>query len=97
MGDAENNNPGAEIAQAFAESISEPTPETSAEATSEAAPESPQVTYTVQSGDTLSKIAREYYGDSGQYQRIFEANRDKLDDPDEISAGQELVIPPAES
>ncbi|HYN86177.1 MAG TPA: LysM peptidoglycan-binding domain-containing protein [Pyrinomonadaceae bacterium] len=59
--------------------------------------ESPQVTYTVQSGDTLAQIAREYYGSADEYRRIFEANRDKLDDPDEIRPGQELVIPPAES
>ena len=58
---------------------------------------SPDVTYTVQAGDTLSKIAKEYYGDADQYQRIFEANRDQLDDPSNISVGQTLKIPPAES
>ena len=63
----------------------------------EASAESPQVTYTVQSGDTLSKIATEYYGNSNEYRRIYEANKDKLDDPDDIRPGQELVIPPAES
>lgn len=63
----------------------------------EAPAESPEVTYTVQAGDTLSKIAKEYYGDSGQYRAIFEANRDKLDDPDSIEVGQELKIPPATS
>jgi nucleoid-associated protein YgaU len=51
----------------------------------------------VQSGDTLSKIASEYYGNSKEYRRIFEANRATLDDPDDIQPGQELVIPPAES
>ena len=50
-------------------------------------------TYTVKSGDSLSKIAKEMYGDSGAYNRIFEANRDKLDDPNKIVPGQELVIP----
>jgi nucleoid-associated protein YgaU len=50
-------------------------------------------TYTVQAGDTLSKIAKEVYGDASKYQRIFEANRDKLDNPDKIRPGQELVIP----
>ena len=58
---------------------------------------SPAVTHTVQSGETLSKIAKEYYGDSSQYRRIFEANRDKLKDPDNIQVGQQLTIPPAES
>ncbi len=50
-------------------------------------------TYKVQSGDTLSKIAKEVYGNANQYNKIFEANRDKLDNPDRIYPGQELVIP----
>lgn len=50
-------------------------------------------TYTVQSGDTLSKIAKQFYGDAGQYNKIFQANRNILNDPDKISPGQELVIP----
>ncbi len=49
-------------------------------------------TYTVQSGDTLSKIGS-HHGVS--WQKIFEANRDKLDDPDKIQVGQELTIPSA--
>jgi nucleoid-associated protein YgaU len=49
--------------------------------------------YTVQAGDTLSKISRQFYGDTGQYNKIFQANRDKLDDPNKIQPGQELVIP----
>lgn len=57
---------------------------------------SDQITHTVQSGDTLSAIAKEYYGDSGKYMRIFEANRDQLKDPDKIRVGQVLVIPPAD-
>ena len=52
-----------------------------------------QQTYTVQSGDTLSKISKQFYGDANQYMRIFEANRDKLDDPNKIRPGQQLVIP----
>jgi hypothetical protein len=50
-------------------------------------------TYTVKSGDTLSKIAQQYYGKASEYNKIFEANRDKLKDPDKIQVGQELVIP----
>jgi hypothetical protein len=50
-------------------------------------------TYKVQAGDTLSKIAKEFYGDANKYQRIFDANRDKLDNPDKIRPGQELTIP----
>ena len=49
--------------------------------------------YTVQGGDTLSKISREYYGDPNQYMKIFNANRSILKDPNSIRAGQELVIP----
>jgi nucleoid-associated protein YgaU len=50
-------------------------------------------TYTVQPGDSLSKIAKQFYGDSNDYLRIFEANKDKLNDPNKIQIGQELVIP----
>ena len=53
------------------------------------------VTYTVQSGDTLSKIAKTHLGDANAYMKIFEANRDKLSDPDKIQAGQVLTIPQA--
>ena len=49
--------------------------------------------YVVQKGDSLSKIAREYYGDMSLYPKIFEANRDILDDPDKIKPGQRLQIP----
>jgi nucleoid-associated protein YgaU len=50
-------------------------------------------TYTVQKGDTLSKISKQYYGDPNQYNRIFEANRDQLSDADKIRPGQVLKIP----
>ncbi|MBO0799678.1 MAG: LysM peptidoglycan-binding domain-containing protein [Blastocatellia bacterium] len=49
--------------------------------------------YKVVSGDTLSKIAKRFYGDSGAYQKIFEANRDQLNDPNKIQIGQELRLP----
>jgi nucleoid-associated protein YgaU len=51
--------------------------------------------YRVKSGDTLSKISKEFYGSANQYMRIFEANRDQLSDPDKIQVGQELKIPAA--
>ena len=55
------------------------------------APEgSSDTTYTVQSGDTLSKIGSKY---GVSWQKVFEANRDKLSDPDKIHPGQELTIP----
>lgn len=50
-------------------------------------------TYTVQPGDTLSKISKQFYGSPNQYMKIFEANRDQLDNPDRISVGQVLNIP----
>jgi nucleoid-associated protein YgaU len=53
----------------------------------------PGLTYKVVSGDTLSKIAKRFYGDSGAYQKIFEANRDQLSDPNKINVGQELRLP----
>jgi len=49
--------------------------------------------YTVKAGDTLSAIAQQFYGKASEYNKIFEANRDTLKDPDHIRAGQELVIP----
>jgi nucleoid-associated protein YgaU len=51
-------------------------------------------TYTVKSGDNLSKISKQFYGDPNEYMRIFYANRDKLNDPDRIQVGQQLTIPP---
>lgn len=50
-------------------------------------------TYTVKSGDNLSKISKQFYGDPNEYMRIFYANRDKLNDPDKIQVGQQLNIP----
>ncbi len=47
----------------------------------------------VQSGDTLSSIAKKHYGDANAYQKIFAANQPMLKDPDEIYAGQVLIIP----
>ena len=52
------------------------------------------VFYTVASGDSLSKIAREHYGDANKYQAIFEANKPMLEHPDKIFPGQVLRIPP---
>ena len=52
-------------------------------------------TYTVKSGDTLSKIAKEHLGDANAYMKIFEANKDQLNDPDKIKPGQVLKIPSA--
>jgi nucleoid-associated protein YgaU len=51
--------------------------------------------YTVKSGDSLSKIAKHFYGDANKWQRIYEANRDKIKNPDLIHPGQEFTIPEA--
>jgi nucleoid-associated protein YgaU len=52
-------------------------------------------TYTVVSGDSLSKIAQREYGDANKWQKIFEANKDQIKDPDLIHPGQQLRIPGA--
>ncbi|KQC12940.1 MAG: hypothetical protein APR63_09795 [Desulfuromonas sp. SDB] len=49
--------------------------------------------YTVKSGDTLSGIAKEQYGDASKYPKIFEANKPMLKDPNKIYPGQVLRIP----
>lgn len=49
--------------------------------------------YTVVSGDTLSKIAKEQYGNANDYMKIFEANKPMLSHPDKIYPGQVLRIP----
>jgi nucleoid-associated protein YgaU len=53
----------------------------------------PQKTYTVAAGDSLSKIAKQFYGNANDYMKIFDANKDKLTDPNAIKVGQQLVIP----
>ena len=50
--------------------------------------------YTVKSGDTLSKIAKQFYGNANDYPKIFEANKPMLTHPDKIYPGQNLRIPP---
>jgi nucleoid-associated protein YgaU len=57
------------------------------------APEPEADFYTVESGDSLSKIAKQFYGDANKYMYIFEENKPMLGDPDEIYPGQVLRIP----
>ena len=54
--------------------------------------ESPAKTYTVKSGDTLSKIAKEHLGDANAYMKIFDLNKDQLTNPDAIKPGQVLRL-----
>jgi hypothetical protein len=51
------------------------------------------LSYNVTAGDTLSKIAKRFYGDANAYKQIFDANRDQLSDPDKIRVGQQLRLP----
>ncbi len=55
--------------------------------------ETPHRTYTVVSGDSLSRIALQVYGKASRWPAIFEANRDQLSDPDRIQPGQVLKLP----
>lgn len=50
-------------------------------------------TYTVVGGDSLSKIAKKFYGNANKWREIFEANRDRISNPDMIQIGQVLKIP----
>jgi len=49
--------------------------------------------YIVQSGDSLSKISKKFYGDANHWKRIFEANKDVVKNPDVIQPGWRLRIP----
>ena len=53
----------------------------------------PSKSYTVKSGDTLSRIAKEHLGDAKDYMKIFNLNKDQLTDPDMIKPGQVLRLP----
>lgn len=64
-----------------------------ASSTAPAAPSAAQ-TYTVAKGDTLSKIAKSFYGNANQWHTIYEANKDKIKNPDLIQPGWVLTIPP---
>lgn len=50
-------------------------------------------TYTIEKGDTLSKIAKDHYGKASAWHQIFEANRDTIEDPDRIFPGQVIKLP----
>jgi len=52
-----------------------------------------EATYTVVPGDSLSKIAKRFYGEANEWRKIFEANKDQIENPDLIHPGQVLRIP----
>ena len=62
---------------------------------SSTAPEAPAAdqSYTVVKGDSLSKIAKRFYGDAQQWRKIYEANQDQIKNPDLIHPGQTFRIP----
>jgi nucleoid-associated protein YgaU len=73
--------------------IQAPEAAAAAAAGASSAPSVAKRTYTVQAGDNLSKISKQFYGDANKYMKIFEANKDKLSDPDKVKVGTELLIP----
>lgn len=79
--------PAAQAAEA--EQVAEKAAEKEAEAEAEEKVE----IYVIQSGDTLGKLAKKYYGKSSAYMRIFEANEGVISDPDKIYVGQTIRIP----
>ncbi len=68
-------------------SVAAPPPEAEPE------PEEKVEYYVIESGDTLGKLAKKYYGNAMEYPRIFEANREVIEDPDKIYVGQKIRIP----
>ena len=68
-------------------------PATQSAPTSGSGGAAPTITYTVQSGDTLSAISKKFLGNANDYMDIFNANRDQITDPDKIRPGQVLKIP----
>ena len=65
------------------------------QAASEGAPATAQTAqfYTIEKGDTLSKIAERHYGDANKWRSLFDANREVIEDPDKIYPGQTIRIP----
>ena len=71
-----------------------PTASVTEQRPAETSPEPKQeTTYTVQKGDCLWNIAKKFYGNGAKYTKIYEANKDKITNPNLIYAGQVLVIP----
>jgi nucleoid-associated protein YgaU len=54
---------------------------------------SPVRDYTIKSGESLSKIAKDFYRNAGEWQKIYQANKDKIKDPNMIYPGQKIIIP----
>ena len=90
------NNQGVKAVNADALTVkaeSAPPEATSAPSAAPADEEEPGEYYTIKRGDTLSAIAKHYYGHAMEYKKIFEANREVIKDPDKIYPGQKIFIP----
>ena len=74
-----------------------PTAVAKVDAAAQKKPVAKQQSYTVKKGDTLSKIAQQFYGSSKKWRRIVDANKDKLGQSQVLRAGMTLVIPPKEA
>lgn len=73
--------------------LTAPAPQPTAQAAG-ASPSDPEPTfYTVQEGDSLSKIAESEYGDANKWEQLFEANKQVIEDPDLIYPGQKIRVP----
>jgi nucleoid-associated protein YgaU len=85
------------VDKVVSDELTYPKPAAENPATDEAAADQPAEEkiefYEIKSGDTLSGIAKEFYGDFGMYTKIFEANREVIEDPDKIYPGQKIRIP----
>lgn len=81
------------VTQAKAQPQPKPAPSVAPQATTQSGSAAKYEMYTVKEGDWLSKIAGAYYGDVHKWDRIFQANRDQISDPDKIRPGQILKIP----
>ena len=85
--------------------VSKPTPTSQAKATAistktaQPSPAPVRVTkgeeHTVKAGDTLSKLAEQYYGSAAKWEKIYEANREAIKNPNYVFIGQKITIPPA--
>ncbi len=78
-----------------APAVPTPFPAPDSEPDSTAGTPGSEQSYEVVAGDSLSKIAKRFYGDASQWPRIHEANRDQIKNPDLIHPGQRLKIPGA--
>ena len=58
-----------------------------------ALPEGTRGTYVLRQGESLSRVAKAFYGDAGRWRDIVEANKDKIPDPDRVKAGTLILIP----